>query len=28
LPLETVMAITGLSRADLLQLQSEGHPRH
>ncbi|MDR2031582.1 MAG: Rpn family recombination-promoting nuclease/putative transposase [Azoarcus sp.] len=28
LPLETVMAITGLSEADLLRLQPEGHPRH
>jgi hypothetical protein len=28
LALETVRAITGLSQADLLQLQSEAHPRH
>jgi predicted transposase/invertase (TIGR01784 family) len=28
LPLETVRAITGLSQADLLRLQSEGPPRH
>jgi hypothetical protein len=28
LSLETVTAITGLSRADLVRLQSEGRPRH
>jgi predicted transposase/invertase (TIGR01784 family) len=28
LPLETVMAITGLSQSDILLLQSEGQKRH
>ncbi|MDR2688919.1 MAG: hypothetical protein LBB76_04090 [Azoarcus sp.] len=27
-PIEEIMEDTGLSHADLLQLQSEGHPRH